>query len=70
MFNKIISYLFPYKFKVGDFVICDDYRCYGRKCQIDRVYLRRDEPYVRLFFYDGYDKISFNVKSSKCELVK
>lgn len=71
MFNRIKNFLFPYKFKVGDIVTCNDYRCIGKKCQIDRIYTRGDNNinYVRIVFYVGYDKISFNIKASCCKLV-
>jgi hypothetical protein len=69
MFTKLISYLFPYKFKIGDKVTCDDFRCLGRVCQVDRIYLRRDEKYVRIFFLSGYDKVSINIRASKCKLI-
>ncbi len=72
MFTKLISYLFPYKFKAGDIVTCQDWRCRDKACQVDRVYTRGNDKtcYLRLRLWFDAKQITINVKSVTCQIVK
>jgi len=72
MFRKLILYLFPYKYKVGDLVTCQDWRCGLKACQVDRVYTRGSEktPYLRLRLWYDAKQITNNVKADTCRIIK
>ena len=73
MFKKLWLLIFPFRFKIGDLVICDDIRCQDILCRVDRVYHRGNDQikYVRLKYINSQGVYStINIRASRCQLVK